>query len=441
MKQKLMISSVILLCALGALIVFKALSPSGERDEAPQKKTPPPPLVHVKPARLDSIARTLELTGEVVATRRVTITALKDGPIAFCPWREGDAVKAGETLVRIERETLRAEALSAQAALQTAQAKLDDLQSGARPEEIKRAEANLKRTEAVLAEARRQYERQAELIKTSVASQQDVDKAKEQLDVAEADATAARQTLKMLETGPTVTEIAVQKAAVGEAEARLALAQAHLAECEITSPFDGVVSQVHVRPGDMASVRAPLLEMFAPDSLVVRFAAPEAQADSVRKGMTLRVSLDALPAADFEARIIRIYPDLHPVMRTRRVEAAIDDPTGIAPNMFGRIVLTLDRVEKALVAPSEAVTASPTGQRSLFVIQDGKAHRRIVTIGIEDGKRAQILSGLEAGEKVAVAGAEPLKPDMTVRIAGEDKPKDKKPGAQKTSNQAGGQAE
>lgn len=441
MKRNLIIGSVILVCVIGALILFKTFAPSGQAPDASQKKKKPAPLVQVEPARLEPIARTLELTGEVVATRRVTITALKDGPIAFCPWREGDGVEAGETLVRIERETLRAEALSAQASLQTAQAKLDDLQSGARPEEIQRAEANLKRSEAVLAEAGRQYERQAELIKTSVASQQAVDKAREQLDVAEADATAARQTLEILKSGPTATEIAVQKAAVGEAEARLTLARAHLAECEMVSPFDGIVSQVHVRPGDMASVRAPLLEMFAPDSLVVRFAVPEAQAASVRKGMTLRVALDARPDADFDAHIIRVYPDLHPLMRTRRIEAAIDDPAGIAPNMFGRIVLTLDRVEQALVVPSEAVVVSPTGQRTLFVIHDGKAHRRVVTIGIEDGKRAQVLSGLEAGEKVAVAGAETLKPDTPVRIASANKPKDKKPGAQKASGQTGGQSE
>jgi multidrug resistance efflux pump len=417
-RNPLVLAAILLSVMVGGVIWYVAPRQLEPESPSPNQQKQPP-LVRVEAVQEISIARSLVLTGEVVPTNAAVITSMKEGRIEFCPWREGDAVQSGETLVTIDRDVHRAEEQAAKAALELAQAKFDDLLAGARPEEIQKAEANLRSCRATLDEARQSYQRQAALIEKEFTSQDAVDKTRERMDVAEADLNAAEDTLAMLKKGPTDTQISVQKATSGEAAARLALAEAHLAECVITAPFDGIISKVHVRPGDTASVRAPLVEIFDPSSLVIRFAVPEEHAYSVERGMTSKISLDAMPGKSLAGKITRVYPELDPAMRTRTVEASLVDSFEIVPHSFARLNLELTHADGTLGVPVEAVLVSPEGQRIAFVVEDGKAVRREISVGIEDGAQVQVLSGLKAGDKIAVAGNEQLRPGMPVRVAGD----------------------
>jgi membrane fusion protein (multidrug efflux system) len=415
-NKRTVVIAALVLCATAIAVLWRAAGGQASAVSPEQGQQKKPPLVEVAPVRQASITRTLELTGEVVATDAVVIAATKDGPIAYCPWREGDEVHAGERLVEINREVHRAEVKAAQATLAVAKARLDDLTAGARPEEIQKAEADVRRRQASLEEARKGYERQAELIRQDFTSQQSVDQACERMEVAEAELAAAQETLRMLKAGPTATELAVQAAAVQEAAARLELAQAHLAECVITAPFDGTITKVHVRPGDLASAKSPLVEMFAPSSLVVRFAVPEAEAAAVRQDMGITVTLDAFRGKAYEGKIARVYPELDRRMRTRTVEVELTDQAALVPGMFARAQLALQTVNDAVVVPADAVIATPKGGRVAYVIEDGKAVQRKVVTGIEEGAKVQIVSGLKPGETLVVAGNEKLKDGVAVRV-------------------------
>jgi len=419
-RKSILLILLVLGLAAGAGVIWYSLSrdSAGSPPSSPAKQ-PKPLLVEVKRVRRGEIAQVLELSGEIVATESVVIAATKEGPIKYCPWREGDSVRAGEKLVEIDRAVHRAEVQAAQAALAVARSKLADLKAGARPEEIDKAKANVKRWQATLEEARTSHKRQSQLIAQDFTSQQSVDQARERMEVAEAELAASRETLRMLKAGPTPTEIAVQSATVEEAVARLALAKAHLAECVVTAPFDGTITKVHVRAGDLASARAPLLEMFAPSSLVVRFAVPEAHAATVRRGLGLHVTLDAMPGQEFSAEVARVYPQLDEAMRTRTVEARLTDSAALAPNMFARLTLDLQKAENAILVPAEAVLTTPTGGRVAFVVDKGKAHRRDVELGIQGQQVVQIVGGVQAGERVVVAGHGSLRNGQAVRIAGQ----------------------
>ena len=237
--------------------------------------------------------------------------------------------------------------------------------------------------------------------------------------VAEAELAASRDTLRMLQAGPTPTEIAVQSATVEEAAARLALAKAHLAECVIAAPFDGTITKVYVRAGDLASAKVPLLEMFAPSSLVVRFAVPEAHAAAVRRGLGLHVTLDAMPGQKFSAEVARVYPQLDEVMRTRTVEAGLTESAELVPNMFARLALELQKAENAILVPAEAVLTTPAGGHVVFVVDQGKVHRRGVELGIRQKQVVQAVKGVKPDERVVVAGQTALRDGQAVRIAGQ----------------------
>ena len=231
---------------------------------------------------------------------------------------------------------------------------------------------------------------------------------------------------------------------VNEAAAKLELAQARLNECAIAAPFDGTITKVFVRQGDMAAMKAPLLEMADLSSLVLRCAVPEANAAETRQGMKAQVRLDALPGKSLPAEVTRVFPELDARMRTRTTELVIRDNVELVPGMFGRVRLVLESVRDAIIVPAQSVVVAPTGAPVVFVAIDGKAAQRKVQTGIEEAGRIQVVSGLNTGDKLIVSGHEKLKDGMQIRLPGapsEGKPKGKpgaaRPGAKRNKPKEG----
>lgn len=211
------------------------------------------------------------------------------------------------------------------------------------------------------------------------------------------------------------------------AKAQLAKAQETAADYAVIAPWDGVVSRLIVREGQYVAPRASLVEIYDPSSLVIRAAVPERHAAELTTDMAVHIRLDAFPNQIVTGRIARMYPYLDPRLRTRTMEVTLNEPLSLLPGMFARLEVLLRAVEEAVVVPIEAVIATPKGQ-AVFVVEDGRAVRRPVETGIEEGNRIQIVAGLEPGERVIVAGNERLRDGAPVRISGEAQPgKGKKP--------------
>jgi len=378
------------------------------------------PTVAVEPARKESIARTLDLTGETVAVESVVIAAMVEGPISYCPWREGDHVETTPDeptkLIEINRELYRSEVYAAEAALDVARAKLADLMAGTRPEEILKAAQAVRQLEESASFAKSDLERITKLVESGSLPGEALEKARVEYVAEQSKLSSAQRQLEMLEAGYTKTAIAVQEAVVKEAEAKSELAKARLSECVIYAPFSGTITRIYVRKGDMASPKAPLLEMADLSSLVIRLAVPEAYTATVRDGMRAEVQLDALPGRTFAARVVRIFPDLDRRMRTRTVELVLDEQAALMPGMFARVRLVLEVVVEAVTVPLQAVAMTPNGAQVVYVVVDGKAVQRKVKIGIEQAGRMQVVSGLDAGANVVVAGQDKLRNGTDVRV-------------------------
>lgn len=374
------------------------------------------PLVSVEPVTAGEMSRIIELTAEVAPLESIQVSSTVEGPICYFPWREGDQVEAGQKLVEIDREVYRAEVNAAEAALAVAQAKLDDLNAGTRPEEVDKARESVREAEQSAEYERSDAGRIAQLVETGALAGEEREKARVKLTAAEAKLQAARRQLDMLEAGFTRTVIAVQDAVVKESAAKLELARAKLQETILAAPFVGTVTKVYVRQGDMAAIKAPLLEMADLSSLVVRCAVPEVNSAEVRAGMKAQVTLDAAPGEVFQGEVARVYPELDPRMRTRTIELSLQDNGKMAPGMFGRARILLETVPDAVSVPVQAVISTPAGQQVAFVAVEGKALQRKVETGLEAGGRVQIISGLKPGEQVIVSGQEKLKDGAEVRL-------------------------
>jgi len=409
-----MAKSVWVIATLGVAIIGAAGCRSDEKTQGKIKK---PRRVEAVAAKKERLEERLETTGDVVAVNTVTLQATVEGPIAFCPWREGDRIeKAGQKLIEIDRPLYRQEVVAAEAALAVARAKLADLKAGARPEEIAQARESVRHFEDCTDFAKADLDRIRSLVKSGSLPAETVEKARVDYVKCHTQLGAAKELLAMLEAGPTKTEIAVAQAAVDEADAKRALAQAKLDECVLTAPFTGVITEVYVRPGDLATPRQPLLKMMDPSSLVVRAGLPESCAADIRKGTEALVRLDAYPRKTFRARIERVYPRLEWDSRTRIIEAKVLDPVELIPRLFARISVRGRVAEDAVVVPDAAIVTTPRGHKVVYVVNGGKASMRKVTIGLEQDQHVQVTDGVQAGEMVVIAGNLNLRDGVPVQL-------------------------
>ena len=382
-----------------------------------------PVTVKVEQVRPQPISKVYETTGDVVATKKVTLGATAEGPIIFCPWREGDWIQAGQKVMEIDRPLYRADVAAAGAALAVARAKFEDLKAGSRPEEISQAKETVKKLKESEAFAARDQERIGQLVERGGLPGEALEKARVSFVDLQSQLASAQQRLGMLESGPTKTAIAVQEALVKEAEEKLKWVQVKLAEGTLVAPFTGVVTKVYVGPGDLASLKSPLIEFTDPSSFLLRFTMPEAIAgahaldpNSSCDSCPILVTLDAYPDKTYRAKVARVYPEIDRQTRHRVVEAKILDKVKLASGMFARIKVSIQNVPDALSVPTEAVITTLSGDQAVVIVKEGKAVRVKVSTGIVQGDRAQILSGIQPGDQVIVLGQKTVKDGASVKI-------------------------
>ncbi len=399
------------------LNIFVFVSCTSNNKEKKAKKLVAVQAVQAKEIRLVEL---LETTGDIVAVNTVTLRAVVEGTIKYCPWREGDVVeKADQKIIEIYRPLYQQQLAVAKAELDVKKAILEDLRFGPRPEEIAAAKEAVINFESCTKFAKIDLDRVVTLVKTKVVSKQEEEKVRVSYIKCKTQLEGAKDKLAMLEEGTKKTELAIAEAEVDKAAANFNLAQAKVDECIINAPFPGIITQVYVRPGDLthlSSPRMPLIKMMDPKSLIVRAGLPESAAANISKGTKVIVRLDAYPGKKFNAEIERVHPRIEWNSRTRIIEARIIEPVKLIPRMFARVSVQGRIIEKAVVVPDAAIITTPRGEHIVFVIKNGKAEMRKVEIGLEEGNNIQIISGVLAGEMVVTAGNLNLKNGASVKI-------------------------
>lgn len=190
----------------------------------------------------------------------------------------------------------------------------------------------------------------------------------------------------------------------------------------INASIDGaVLNDYSLAPGAMVSTSTPVAELANMVTLKAIFRVPENRFYSVKPGMSVLLTLDALPREEFRAQIVRVDDYVDPQTRTAGVEAHIrNDATGnlLRPGMFGRAFIIEKEVLDAFVVPMVALrkprTAQNTNELALFV--DGKIKTVNVKTGIVQGVSVEITDGLKNGDQVVVFGGNALKDGDDVQI-------------------------
>ncbi|MGH7668653.1 MAG: HlyD family secretion protein [Gemmatimonadaceae bacterium] len=206
--------------------------------------------------------------------------------------REGDRVKAGDTLAMLDRADLTARQAQARAGLAAARAGLLELERGARTEELAQAREADSAATARLTDAQRDFDRTQRLFDGGAVPRESFDKARLALDVARSARAQADQQLKLVESGPRRERIAAQRAAVQQAEAAVHQAEAMMDNGVVRAPFDGVVTVRDREPGETVGAGAPVLTVMNLRDRWVRIYVREDRIAAVRLGQPATITTD-----------------------------------------------------------------------------------------------------------------------------------------------------
>src|SRR4029077_14721094 len=238
-----------------------------------------------------------------VDLRQVQLSFNNSERIAAVLVQEGDRVRKGQLVARLD--TSRLEPQVAQAEAQTA-AQLQvvtRLHNGSRPEEIAQARANVESAKANVVKAKSNYERlksAAEISAGRAVRQQDVDDAKAALDVAQAQLAVNEKALELAVIGPRKEDIAQIEAQLRANEAQLALLRQQLVDAQLFAPLDAVIRTRILEPGEMASPQKPVYTLAITDPKWVRAYVSEPDLGKVHPGMSASVMVDSFPKRRLE---------------------------------------------------------------------------------------------------------------------------------------------
>jgi len=222
--------------------------------------------------------------------------------------QEGDHVHAGQLLGRLEGRRFEA-SVAERGAKRAAQCEVvARLDAGNRPEEIGKAEADMRAAQADRDNAERTLKRVQALRTHDAVAQQYLDDTRAAYDVATARLASARQTYNLMVIGPRKEDVAAAKATLKSIEAELELAKQDLANATLYAPTNGVIQARLLEPGDMASPQKPVFTLALDDPLWVRAYVPETDLGKIRLGMKANVTADSFPDKRYEGWIGFISP-------------------------------------------------------------------------------------------------------------------------------------
>jgi HlyD family secretion protein len=336
----------------------------------------------------------LNASGYVTARRRATVSSKVTGKVLEVFVEEGKAVKKGQILARLDDSQVRAALAVAQAQLATAR--------GAAAED-----------EARLREAERQFNRLNQLVQEKVVGRAEVDTAQSQVESLKARIALARQQV----------EVALSQVAALEVD---------LSDMVVRAPFDGVAISKDAQPGEMISpvsagggfTRTGICTIVDMSSLEIEVDVSESYINRVKPNQPVEAILDAYPDWRIPAHVITTVPTADRQKATVRVRIGFEGlESRILPDMGVKVSFFNERQPEAasdappkprLVVPKTAVR-SDAGQSVVFVVREERAERRAVTTGPAEGEQVEIVSGLNAGERIVVEGVNGLADGARVR--------------------------
>ena len=377
-----------------------------------------PVRVHVVKAELTTLRATVDLVGSIVAIPEKTavISPQQGGWVQQVAVVEGQLVQKGDLLVELDPRAARVAVQKADAVVAEKQAALQRLMRGYLPQEIAAAREDVQKAQAPVESLDSELAALKGLLDRGEISSVVYENKVNALEAAKASAGSAREKFKLLQAGTPPEMIAEGQALLHAAEADLKQGKLTLEWCTITSPIDGVVTQLIARQGQFFDRAAPLATIIDLSNVFAQLSIPSADFTKIKTGTPVEVKLNSLPDKAFQGTIARISGQADPLTGNVIVFTLIhNDDHLLLPGLSCQTRVFLPAVTDALAIPTAAL-ADNSGTPVVTVIKDGKAYETKVEVGATTHDKVQILAGLAAGDVVATAGGYGLPEACPVQV-------------------------
>lgn len=301
-------------------------------------------------------------SGYIVPRHRIEVSSRIMGKVAWVGVDKSDRVEKGQLLVRLEDAEFRAQLQQAQAGLDSARARLTELETGSRPEEIERAKAELERSRAEFDNAELEYRRFSQLIESGVIAQQRVDDSRSRRDMAEAAVAVAEKNHLLLEIGPRTEQIQAARAEFERGQADIRYWQTRLRETEIRAPVTGTILERVVEVGEMVSGYfmggAVLVALADLNDLQVEMDISQSDFHNISPKNGCKMSPIAYPSREYECELDEIAPEANRQRATIEVKVQILKPDEyLRPELDVQVTFFPQRPESG----TEETTLGDTG--------------------------------------------------------------------------------
>jgi HlyD family secretion protein len=393
----------------------KDASKESSKKEAGGEEPSAPTPVTVEAAVRGAIDRVITADAVLYPFNQSNVTSKISAPVKRVLVNRGDHVRVGQLLAELEAGDLAAGVEESRHQQEQAQAAYQTITGATIPEDKTKAQADLQAAAQGLETAKKLYENRVALVREGALAQKLADDAKVAMVQAQSQFDTAQRHLDALNQ-------VSQRESTRNAEAQVAAAKAHfesasvqLSYARILSPIAGVVADRPVYPGEMAASSAPIVSIVDISQVVARANIPVKDASVIRVGRPARI---AGPDGDIAGVVMVVSPSVVP--NTTSIEVWVRAPNPgekLKPGATVRVAIIAETIQNTLVAPVSALLNSDEGGSKVMVItSDSIAHERKVSVGVRQGNRVQILSGVREGEQLVTSGGLGLENKAKVTI-------------------------
>lgn len=341
-------------------------------------------------------------SGAVMPDEKAMVAAGTMGVIEAVHVEEGQRVKKGDLLVELQHGELDAQVEVAKANLVVAQSRLEQAKVGVSlSQEVSQTRVGQASAQKEAAQA--DYARMKALLDQKAISPAEMEKIRLALRVAEEATNAATAGKK--EDQLRVQDVASAEALIVQLEAAIKAAEAARDRAFVYAPIDGVVAKINLRKGEATAMGVPLMQLVNDAVKYIEAPFDEANAAQIKVGEPARIELDAYPDQEFAGEVTYVSPVIIPNMdlsRTFTVRVKINDNEDkYVVGMSAGVTIIVQRKDDVLKAPAEALVR----EEFCYVVQEGRAVKREVQLGIGNWEFKEVLGGLNAGETIVTSVA------------------------------------
>ncbi len=364
-------------------------------------------------------------TGKVVARLESEIGFERGGKLVSVLVDEGDRVRKGTTLAQLDTSNLAAQRQSLIAQKAQAEARLAELQNGARQEQIAAAAARVRDLEKQLELEQIKSDRRADLYQQGAI-------AKEQLDEVAFNSLAlserlsnARSNLAELVNGTRKEQIKAQKAVVAQLSAEIADLEITISKSTLKAPFSGAISWRYVDKGTVLEIGKPVLRLVEDTQPEIRIGVPVDVATTLSTGSQQVVEIGS---KTYSATVKAILPEVDTATRTRTVILQLEPNTKVSPQQIARLQITQTNNIEGYWLPVTALVKGERGLWSCYTViptNDSNTYqveRRLIEVLETKGEQVLVRGTLQEGDTIITDGTQRLVPGQLVSKVGNAHP-------------------